>query len=117
MDRDIGSTSSQELNGREETQPPRVINSNGTPLGNRPGVTIDLTPQAKAHPLFPLLDYMARGIHNQNKKMLIVEEKQVKLEREISTVKRVQEELRQLMKEIIPMMFSLKENGFDVITF
>ena len=72
-----------------------------------------ISPQARAHPLFPLLDQR----NSQSKqKMLIHEEKQAQLAREVSTTQRIQDELHHLIKEIAPKMFNLKDHGLEVIT-
>ena len=59
--------------------------------------TIEMTPQAKGHPLFPMLDFIACGIHSQNQRLSAMEVKISKLDSECQAVRRVQEELYQLM--------------------
>ena len=75
---------------------------------------IEMTPQAKGHPLFPMLDFIACGIHSQNQRLSAMEVKISKLDSECQAVRRVQEELYQLMQQTSKKSFNLKEEGYEV---
>ena len=75
---------------------------------------IELSSQARAHTLFPLLDFIASKVAQQHQKFAVIESKQAKLENDLSEIKRVQEELQQLMQQTSKSTFSLKDSGFEV---
>ena len=81
---------------------------------SRRGGAIEVSQQARSHPLFPLLDFIARGVHSQGQKIVAIEAKQGKLEADMAVVKHIQEELMQLMQTTAKHSFNLKDQGFEV---
>ena len=78
------------------------------------GTAINLTPAARSHPLFPMLDYIARGIHQQGQRFAEVEGRLVRMEHELQSVKRLQAEMEDLLQQCNKKNFSLKQEGFEV---
>lgn len=71
-------------------------------------------PQARSHPLFPILENISNGLVTVTEKITAVETKQCKVEQEVREIKRIQDELNRLVQETTKKSFNLKESGFEV---
>ena len=60
---------------------------------------IELSAQARAHPLFPLLDYLVKSAHAQQAQLQSIKNSITKVESDCCDIKRVQLELEKLIKE------------------
>ena len=83
-------------------------------IGIQRSTRIDLTPSARTHPLFPLLDYIARGIHQQGQRIADIEGRLSRFEQECQSIKQTQTELLDLLQQSNKTTFSLKRDGFEV---
>ena len=86
----------------------------GSQQRSRPA-SVEISTQARSHPLFPVLDYIAKGVQIQSQRYSVLDRKLSKLEEETQHIKTVQEELRSLMQQVNKKNFSLKDEGFEVI--
>ena len=62
---------------------------------------------AKGHPLYPMIDYIARTVYKHETQISTIEE-------DIKAIKNLQDELKQLINDTLKQSFSLKENGYEV---
>ena len=62
-------------------------------------MSIELSQQARAHPLFPLLDFLVKSTHRQQRLSENVDGRLSRLENELSSIKELQSELQKLVKE------------------
>ena len=75
---------------------------------------IKLAPQAKAHFLFPLLDYLVKTVHTQQNKLESIGNRLTKIESDVSTVVEMQKDLRKLMKEYGESSFNIEKTPYQV---
>ena len=57
---------------------------------------IELSAAARAHALFPIMDFIAAKTASQSQKFNVLEANQAKLEQDVTEIKRVLEELHRL---------------------
>lgn len=76
--------------------------------------TVHDNPQARSHPLFPILENISNGLDTVTQKITTMETKQCKLEQDVREIKRIQDELNRLVQETKRNSFNLKESGFEV---
>ena len=77
-------------------------------------MAIELTQQARAHPLFPVIDFVARSIHSQKMKIDAIVFRVSRLEEQCSEVIGIQKELQQLLKEFGESTFTIEKGPFQV---
>ena len=86
------------------------------PMADRPARDrIELSAAARAHALFPVMDFIAAKTASQSQKFNALEANQAKLEQDVTEIKRVLEELHRLVQQTVKNSFSLKESGFEVL--
>ena len=86
------------------------------PMADRPARDrIELSAAARAHALFPIMDFIAAKTGSQSQKFNALEANQAKLEQDVTEIKRVLEELHRLVQQTVKNSFSLKESGFEVL--
>lgn len=59
------------------------------------------------HPLFPMMDYISKNVYRQEQLLH-------KVDKDVTTIKKVQEELKLLMNDNIKKSFTLKDKGYEV---
>ena len=71
--------------------------------------------QARSHPLFPVLDYMARKLHTLSEKLDLVDKKLGQLEAEVTVnFPASQKDVKDLIKEQGKKMFKIKGSAYEV---
>ena len=64
-----------------------------------------------------MLDYIARGTHQQGQRLGEVERRLARLEQECNSIKQLQTEMLELLQQNTQKNFSLKQEGFEVELF
>ena len=72
---------------------------------------IELSSQAKGHPLFPLLNYLVKSSHHQQKQLETTQNRIAKLENDISKVSEVQKELMQLIRDFGETSYNIEKTS------
>lgn len=75
---------------------------------------IELTPQARGHPLFPVIDFIARSVYEQRGSL---DSRLSKLERDVSSLISVQTELQKLVKEFGEGTYNIEKTHYQVTIF
>lgn len=75
---------------------------------------IEVSEHAKAHPLFPVLDFLVKSSINLQKQMDIVSNRVTKVENECSDIKEMQKELYKLIKEFGESSFQIQRSTYQV---
>ena len=75
---------------------------------------IELTEHAKAHPLFPLLDFLVKSSLNHQKQLEALNTRVTTVEKECSDIKGVQKELQRMIKEFGESSFQIEKTVYQV---
>ena len=76
---------------------------------------IKISAACSQHPLFPVLDYNSRASYAHGQRLTVIESQIGRIEKDVSEVKSVLDELKSLMKDQIKSRYDLKNGGIDVI--
>ena len=75
---------------------------------------IDITPQAKAHPLFPALDFIIRTVRDNQKKLETMNSRISRVEDVCSQIKEIQSDLEKLVKEYGEDAYNIEKTAYQV---
>ena len=70
--------------------------------------------QARYHPLFPMLDMIAKSTQQMHQKIAKLEGSMHQMKEEVKVVQNALNELKQLSEKTVKSSFSLKEEGYEV---
>ena len=71
---------------------------------------IELSDQARRHALFPLLDFIVKSSHAQQKQMDSFSTKLIKVETDCSQIMEMQKELQRMIKNFGESTFDIKKS-------
>ena len=75
---------------------------------------IALSDQPKQHPLFPLLDYIARSEYHQIESISEVKRETKDIQKDVDEIKELQKELHGLIEKVSKETFDLDKSGYKV---
>ena len=75
---------------------------------------IEISQQARGHPLFPALDYIIRNVYSNQKKLESIDVKLSRVERACSELQETQKELNQLIKQFGVDSFNIEKTQYQV---
>ena len=76
--------------------------------------SIELSDQARRHALFPLLDFIVKSSHSQQKQMDSYSTKLIKVETDCSQIMEMQKELQRMIKNFGESTFDIKKSIYQV---